>query len=392
MEGTPVTGSILQILTEELDGGRVIYRSYSRTDARSVARNRRNHYWKSAAFLLRKLRHLHGEGPKALHDDTGAGVHPVPYSHRLYSAPANLEMARLLLGLAGRFLRDKFTGLLWLQQWFMAYRIRNVEAERADQPDLIPYRFKILLPPKDRFWADPFPVRAGDRYFIFFEERIYKRSKAHISVVEVDENGAVGTPFIALERDYHLSYPFLFDWEGVHYMLPETAENRTVELYRAVSFPDKWESAGVLLSDVRAADATIFPLGDSWWMFVNIGAPCIPTNDELHLFLAENPLGPWRPHPWNPVKSDVRSARPAGRVFLWNGHYYRPSQDCSTAYGHAIVLNRIERIDTREYREVAVARILPSWRPRLVGTHTINAVAGLTVIDGCVRRPRLFSR
>lgn len=391
MEGAPVTGSILQILTEELDGGRVIYRSYSRTDARSVVRNRRKYYWKSAAFLLRKLRDLYQEGPDALRDDSGAAVHPVPYSGRLYSVPANAEMARILLRLTRRLVRDKFTRLLWWEQWFIAYRIGKPAANGANTPDLLPYRFKVLMPPKDRFWADPFPVKAGDRHYIFFEEWIYGRPKGHISVVEVDEKGPVGEPGPVLELDYHLSHPFLFEWQGAHYLLPETAENRTVELYRAVSFPDKWELAGILLSGVMGSDATIFQLGDSWWMFVAIGERRIPANDELHLFLAESPLGPWRPHRRNPVKSDVRSARPAGQIFLHEGHYYRPSQDCSTSYGHAIVLNRIETIDPDHYREVAVARLSPTWLPRLVGTHTINAAAGLTVIDACLRRPRLFA-
>jgi hypothetical protein len=390
MEGAPVTGSILQVLTEDLDGGRVIYRSYAMTDARSVVRNRRKYYWKSAAFLLRKLRDLYHEGPDALRDDSGTSTHLLPYSGRLYSAPTNSEMARLLLALVGRLMRDKLTELFWWKQWFIAYRIGEPAAAGTNTPDLIPYRFKPLMPPKDRFWADPFPVKAGDRYYIFFEEWIYGRPRGHISVLEVDEKGPVGEPVPVLERDYHLSHPFLFEWEGAHYLLPETAENRTVELYRAVSFPDKWESAGVLLPDIAAADATLALLGNLWWMFATIGGTSISKNDELHLFFAESPLGPWRPHQRNPVKSDVRSARPAGQVFLHEGHHYRPSQDCSTSYGHAIVLNRIEAIDSTHYREIEVARLSPAWLPRLVGTHTINATAGLTVIDACLRRPRLF--
>jgi methionyl-tRNA formyltransferase len=59
MDGIPVTGSVLQILTEDLDNGRVIYRSMSPTvDRFSVKANRNNLYWKSAAFVIRKLRDL----------------------------------------------------------------------------------------------------------------------------------------------------------------------------------------------------------------------------------------------------------------------------------------------------------------------------------------------
>jgi hypothetical protein len=390
MECAPVTGSVLQVLNEELDGGRVIYRSYSRTDSQSVARNRRNYYWKSSNFLLRKLRHLYQQGPGALRDASGTDGGPLPYSHRLYSVPTNSEMVPLLMRFLSRTVRKKLGDLLWRKQWFMAYQFGKSVGDGADEPHLVLYRFKPLTPPRDRFWADPFPVGVGDRYFLFFEELVYSKSKGHIAVMELNQNGPVSAPVPVLERDYHLSHPFLFEWEGNHYLLPETADNRTVELYRAVSFPDQWEPAGVLLSDVMAVDATIAKLGDRWWMFVNIGSECISTSDELHLYFADSPLGPWTPHRRNPVKSDVRSARPAGRVFLWNGQYYRPSQDCSVSYGHAIVLNRIDRIDPDCYLEVGVTSIRPYWRPNLVGTHTINSAGGLTVVDGFARKCRLL--
>jgi hypothetical protein len=391
MEGTAVTGSILQILTEELDGGRVIYRSYSRTDRHSVVRNRRRYYWKSAAFLLRKLRDLHSQGPDALQEGSATHADPVPYSARLYSAPGNIEMMGLLLKLTSRVAHDRLKKLLWWDQWFIAYRIGRQPSDGTNAPEMSPYRFKSLLPPRDRFWADPFPVMVGDRYYIFFEEWVHGEPRGHISVLEVDENGPVGEPVPVLVRDYHLSHPFLFEWEGVHYLLPETAENKTVEVYRAASFPDKWELASVLLSDISAADATLALLGNFWWMFATIGGPSISKNDEVHLFFAESPLGPWQPHRRNPIKSDVRSARPAGQIFLHQQNHYRPSQDCSTSYGHAIALNRIERIDPTHYHEVEVARISPTWLPGLLGTHTINAVTGLTVIDACKRKFR-FSR
>ena len=51
----PVTGSILQVITEDLDNGDVLYRSWSCTDHLSINRNRNNFYWKSLAFLPRKL-------------------------------------------------------------------------------------------------------------------------------------------------------------------------------------------------------------------------------------------------------------------------------------------------------------------------------------------------
>ena len=385
MDGHPVTGSILQVLTEELDGGRVIYRSHARTDERSVRRNKANYYAKSAAFLPRKLRELSEEGVCALRDplpDAGAWR---AYSNRLYTAPTNGEMTRALLRLGGRFLTAKVRELYELDQWVMAYRL-NPRSGAPDVPDQTLYRFTPLIPPKDRFWADPFPVVHEGRHYLFLEEYLYGRGKAHISVMARRDDGSWSPPEPVLDREYHLSYPFIFQWEGNWYLIPESGENRTVELYRATAFPHRWELDRVLLSGLHAVDATLAEIDDTWWMFVNVAEPGASTWDELHVYYADSPLGPWTPHRRNPVKSDVRSARPAGRLFQHAGHWYRPAQDCSVRYGYATVVHRIERIDRDEYREVEASRILPHWLPGIVGTHTLNAAGGLTVVDAWLKR------
>jgi hypothetical protein len=110
--------------------------------------------------------------------------------------------------------------------------------------------------------------------------------------------------------------------------------NKTVELYRSTSFPFQWELEKVLLTDVRAKDATLAEIDGKWWMFVSISEHSIP--DELFLYSAETPLGPWVPHPRNPVKSDVRGSRPAGKLFRANGGLYRPAQNSSGRYGYGM--------------------------------------------------------
>jgi hypothetical protein len=50
-ERNPVTGTTLQILTEDLDAGRVIYRSHSATDPVSLRRGRNRPFLKSANFV-----------------------------------------------------------------------------------------------------------------------------------------------------------------------------------------------------------------------------------------------------------------------------------------------------------------------------------------------------
>ncbi len=378
MEGTPITGSVLQILTEDLDNGEVIYRSWSPTSDRfSVKANRNNLYWKTAAFVIRKLKDLAEGVPISAPDPLYR-----PYSNRLYRMPANSEMFAHLSRLVSRYVASKFQAALYSDQWALAYRFRTGPGDANNTL----YRFKRLSPPKDRFWADPFAIKVEDRYYVFLEELLYETGKGHISVIEIDRKGVVSGPTKVLERDYHLSYPFVFEWNGTYYMVPESAANRTVELYSSRSFPFKWQLEKVLMTDVSARDATLAEIDGTWWMFVSLSEHSIP--DELYLFSADSPLGPWTPHPRNPVKSDVRGSRPAGALFEWNGDVYRPAQDSSGRYGYAISINRIMQLDNEQFHEEQVSSILPNWDRDLFATHTISIAGDLTVVDCLVKRSR----
>ena len=104
--------------------------------------------------------------------------------------------------------------------------------------------------------------------------------------------------------------------------------------------------------------------------------------DELYLFFADAPEGEWQPHPRNPVVSDVRRARPAGRVFARDGELIRPSQDCSIRYGGAVMFNRIVQLTPTDYAEVPAGRMGPGWLRGGLGTHTFNSDSEYEVVDG----------
>jgi hypothetical protein len=170
-------------------------------------------------------------------------------------------------------------------------------------------------------------------------------------------------------------------------MVPETMHNRTIEMYRCVEFPHRWKLDRVLLGDLWCADATLHRDVDRWWMFASSCVDGGELNDELQLFHADSLHGEWKPHRRNPVRSDVRGARPAGRIFRADGALYRPGQVCTPIYGAAIALNRITRLDEHGYAEEEVRRIAPA-DAGLLGMHTINRAGDLSVTDVFLRRPR----
>src|SRR6476661_868526 len=265
MEGEPTTGSVLQILSEELDAGRVIYRSQARTSPLSVTKNRAGCFWKTSEFVIRKLRDLHEDGERALVDPEPKAQHPQAYSHRLYLAPTNRDLAPHLTRLVARYAGAKWRELTTVDQWALGFRF-GPKSSTGNVPDLSPFRFKWIVPPIDRFWADPFPLYIDGRYYVLFEELVYRSPKGRICGFELDEKGMVGEPVRVLERGYHLSYPYTFEWNGDRFMIPESVANRTVDLYRAVKAPYEWKFERTLLNDVRLVDATVVEIDGRWWM------------------------------------------------------------------------------------------------------------------------------
>jgi hypothetical protein len=384
IDGAPVTESGLKIRRGAAEE-RLAYQSWSRTFPFSVARNRDHFLRKTADFAARALKELHRSGEAWLEQcPPVVGGPPAPAE----GTPATAEIVRGLSRLGGRIARRGLQKLLYVDQWFLAYRFRRREERGQDDVR----RFTHLMPPKDRFWADPFPIERDGRHFVFFEEFVFATGKGHIAVVELARDGACSAPVRVLERDYHLSYPFLIELDGQLCMVPETGENRTVELYRCTDFPNRWRLEKVLLRDAWFVDATIHFADGRWWMFVNVGVERGEAHDELHLFHADHLLGEWNPHPCNPVKSDVRCARPAGQIFRRDGILFRPAQICAPLYGSGVMINRVLHLSPQAYLEQEHERILPTQREGLLGIHTLNRAGDLIVVDGFMRRPRVGER
>ena len=266
-----------------------------------------------------------------------------------------------------------------LRQWFLLCGL-------ADQQSLLnpqPSRLHKLFPPNDRAWADPFLWKQGDDYFIFCEEWIYGSPHAHIAVMRVSAEGVPLSPTRpALQLDCHLSYPFLFEYEGVLYMLPEAGQGRSMDVYQCEEFPGRWSKRATLMKDVQYVDATLFEDHGRWWMFVAFKRGLLSFNRDLFVFWADTPLSRnWRAHPANPVLRELASARPAGRLFKLDGKLYRPSQNCLVRYGYSLKVNEITVLDAQRFQERLVTEIEPDWEQGIRANHHIDWRAGLLVMD-----------
>jgi hypothetical protein len=90
-----------------------------------------------------------------------------------------------------------------------------------------------------------------------------------IGVAESHDGGASWRYLgLALDEPWHLSYPFVFQWQGQAYMLPEGYGSGALRLYRAVEFPLHWEFAAMLV-DRPLIDTSLVEWEGRWWMFTS---------------------------------------------------------------------------------------------------------------------------
>ena len=306
------------------------------------------------------------------------GATPAPPGHRVPAvrrpAPSDaatlrllLRESRTLLGLAAEIFRLEIwnVGVLPVPATVALCGIDGRQIEWKPEG------------PIHRYYADPMalPGRSG----ILVEEFDYWTGCGRIC--RLDRAGWTRSSAAGLDTGVHMSYPYLIAACGDILCVPESSETGGIRLFRATTFPDQWEAVATLIPDFPAVDATLFRHDGVWWLF------CGRAGDlsDSHLFIwhAASPRGPWRPHPQNPVKIDVRSSRPAGPPIVVDGVLYRPAQDCSCTYGGALTINRVLVLDRERFAEEIAGRLEPDPAgPYPDGLHTLCGHGDITLVDG----------
>jgi hypothetical protein len=353
-------------------------RSWEVTSARTAASR-----WSLPVTRVRLAAKTVSLLPRALHaigSGEGSDASSVPVNTDIGS----LRMAVAAARLAATAARALLASLKTSASWGVAWGTRDA----AQSPLRPPPEMNWVENPDGRFLADPFLARSGDETFVFVEDFSHQRGYATIGVFEPrDPERTFRT---VLDRGTHLSYPFVFrdPAEDAWLMLPEMSAEHRVTLFRAARFPDEWREDAVLLDGVTAFDPTLLLRDGRYWLFYASGTPGSMGDDELHLAVSESLRGPYTPHPNNPLRADAIGARPAGRLFEWNGRLVRPGQDASREYGYAVVFYEVTSLTTTSYAEVEIGRLTPDWAPRIRGTHSWDVLDDIVVADARRVRPR----
>ena len=296
------------------------------------------------------------------------------------AAPAGMPTALQTLAYAGRMagamLRKRVQRLMGKEYcWEVSFARDNWT--RAVLRDAT-----VIENPSGRYIADPFVIQRDGRDICFVEDYDRTSGRGRISAFEMNGSSSVCLGPV-IEENFHLSFPYLFEFDGNLYMCPESSENRDIRLYRCSGFPMAWKLEKIIMSNVSAADSMLFEREGIWWMLTNID-PCGSGDhcSELFAFHAKSPLDEsWTPHANNPLLVDSRSARNGG--LLRDGKtIFRVSQRQGfDRYGKGSQINEILDLTDEDYKESCVAAIRPSFRRGLEGTHHMHSSGGITVVD-----------
>jgi len=366
----PTTGFVIQRLTEELDGGDVLFRGHFLTQYyyylnQAVLYHRSNHY------MLKLLSDL------AMTRTLPPIMDPEIYFNQLFRLPTPFQLFKYAANFVYRFTAKQISRKIFKfdNRWELAF-------SRVDWQDLVMWRSTRIKNPRNHFLADPFLINENGEDFCFVEDFDYTKNKGCIAVYQLEEQSTrrLGE---AIVEPFHLSFPYLFRYNGKLFMCPETYKNNDIRVYECVDFPLKWKLSNVLMRDIAAADTMIFEKDEKWWMFTNID----PTESgdlcyELDIFYSDNPLSTnWTPHPKNPIYCDASMARNGGLLYKNNSIYRVSQQHGFDQYGTGFTINKICILNTKDYSEEKITAIEPNFFKHIQGCHHIDSKNNLTVFD-----------
>ncbi|RTZ66687.1 MAG: hypothetical protein DSZ29_02410 [Aquificaceae bacterium] len=280
------------------------------------------------------------------------------------------------------FLAKMFYKMFIPMQWVIVYKQLDSELNKAS--------WHKIIPPKEVFQADPFIIYKNNKYYVFYEELKFADYHGYLAVAELDlKSGKLVNAKTILKLDYHLSYPFVFEENNHFYMIPETGDHHAIDLYECTSFPYQWQKKQTLIDNIQAVDSTLLKHDGAWYLFTSEKVKGANYDDELSIYKTEDLFNqPFKKLYNDPVITDVKKARMAGKFIHRGGDILRISQNSGKRYGYRANINKVLQIEGG-YKEEKIGII--DCDDKALGFHTYNEAEGIAVGDQLIARFDFYS-
>ena len=364
-------GVVLHQLNNLIDAGVIINRSSFQTVSHSYSEHLNKLLTHSTDMPLQVCKRIIDGDESSFQKEHSSTKAPM---NRL---PKNWQMIRFLFILFSNRVNFHIDRIFKQEHWDIG--IIKVKEQGKSIPYIIDGVKWLSLRKGSRYAADSFCFEDNNKNYVVFEDYDYKLKKGKISLLKLTEDGNPLNSKTILERHHHLAYPYVFKNDNNIYLIPETAEKGTIELYEWNEANERFDFLQVLI-DIAGVDASIVYYDERWWIFCGLKND-LP-NEKLHIFYADKLTGPYEAHSLNPVKTDPAGSRPAGQFVINNGNLFRPAQYSVKWYGEKINWFKINLLTPRSFSEEFVAEMKPqkSWEYNK-GLHTFSQTSKFMIID-----------
>ena len=228
---------------------------------------------------------------------------------------------------------------------------------------------------KGYWYADPILLNYKDEKYLFTEAFNMKKQIGYLAVSKY-ENSKFSIPKVIMKRMFHLSYPCVFEYSDSIYMIPETGQNGTLELWKCDNDIYTWKKICVLKKNIRLADSTILIKNKKIYIFSYEESK----NFITHIY--ELDINNRKINEIQTIVNEFNNKRPAGKFFEKDGNLYRPVQKNINKYGESILINQINSINPfiEENVDELTATQLTSGK-YTENTHTLSIDDELEIID-----------
>jgi hypothetical protein len=242
----------------------------------------------------------------------------------------------------------------------------------------------IFYPPKNEFWADPFYFCYNNKDYCFFERYIYSTKKGELACAEIKHQKLINIKTI-LKKKYHLSFPNIFKYKKKIFLIPETYENKRLEIYICKKFPNQWNLYTTAFEGEFTCDPLILLRNKKLWLFINkTKKNLLNLNKDLYIYQIDSlKLKSIIPHKKNPVISNLNGGRNAAQSFFNNRFYTRISQNCKNLYGESINISKIKELSLDKYQEERLSSIFPDnfHDKNIIGIHSLSKFKNKYLVD-----------
>lgn len=374
VDESPVTGAILQRLTDKLDGGHILRKGWFRTDNGSLETTLNTVMMGSSGWMADVCKGL------LTGDATAAQGTLSATQAAIRKYPGNAVFLEFLLKCRRHRSQAKQSASSLRDEWNIGILYQPVHALLENKPSL---NIRWLpAPGQGQSRAHPSGYMIQDQLNVLYEKLDTSTGRTVVSRLRPKRDNILKRSRTMLASEGSLTHPCVVPHGGDHFVVVNDDADKTVHLCRVDTANNAIERIQPLLAEPLLSP-TLFEHAGRWWLF---GTRAPLENEELYIYSSLDLRGHYVPHRLGVVKCDIRSARPAGAPFVHEGQLYRPAQDHSMTSGWRVSLMRITELSTDRFQEELAKTIGPAkggqWSH---GLRTIHAVGGLTIVEG--KRP-----